>query len=177
MELIIRAMDENTLSFVDPMDATVRVESRLVISAVDDKLSYLVIPVVPYEKNYPPEQEDYSIYLNNPDRVIYFATVDGESAGQIRLVKFWNGYAFIDLIAVNPQYRGHGVGRALMEKAIQWSKEKGLPGIRVETQDTNVPACRFYESCGFRLGGFDRMYYKAQEPDTDEIALFWYLWF
>ncbi len=177
MEVIIREMDENMLSSVDQLDTTFRVESRLVISAADDRIRYSVIPVEPYEKSYSPEQLDTSIYLHNPDRVIYFAYVDGELAGQIRLLKFWNDYAFIDLIAVMPQHRGRGVGRALMEKAIQWAKEKGLPGLMAETQNINVSACRFYERCGFQLGGFDRMSYQARNPSTDEIALYWYLWF
>ena len=53
----------------------------------------------------------------------------------------------------------------------------GLPGIMLETQNNNVAACRFYESCGFHLGGFDRELYRGITPDTDETALFWYLIF
>ena len=55
-----------------------------------------------------------------------------------------------------------------------WATERGLPGIRVETQSNNVPACKFYESCGLHLGGFDRDLYRAMDGGTTEIALFWY---
>jgi ribosomal protein S18 acetylase RimI-like enzyme len=78
---------------------------------------------------------------------------------------------------VEPEYRGEGIGRALIECAIAWAKEKGLPGIMLETQDNNVPACRLYARCGFTLRGFDTHLYKALDPDTDEIALYWYLMF
>jgi streptothricin acetyltransferase len=47
----------------------------------------------------------------------------------------------------------------------------------LETQNTNVAACLFYRRCGFELGGFDRFLYHAIHPDSDEIALYWYMFF
>jgi len=40
-----------------------------------------------------------------------------------------------------------------------------------------VQACKLYESCGFELRGFDTHLYKAFDPATDEMALYWYLIF
>lgn len=177
MEILIQEMDEGSLSCVDQVDDTFLVESQLILSVEKNRINYSVVPVATHEKRYPPERKDYRVYLDNPDRVIYFAYVDGDLAGQIRVLKFWNGYGYVDDIAVSPGHRRHGVGHALMQKAIQWAKEKGLPGMMLETQNINVTACRFYESCGFQLGGFDSLLYKALHPDTDEIALYWYLWF
>ncbi len=62
-----------------------------------------------------------------------------------------------------------------MQEAIAWARSKQLPGIMLETQNINVAACRFYESCGFKLGGMDRFLYKGISKDLDEIALYWYL--
>ena len=61
-----------------------------------------------------------------------------------------------------------------MDRAVAWAIERGLPGIRLETQDNNVPACRFYEAYGFHLGGFDCDLYRGLDGETKEIALFWY---
>ncbi len=47
----------------------------------------------------------------------------------------------------------------------------------LETQDNNVGACKFYESCGFQLKGFDTSLYKAIDQVKNEIALYWYLLF
>lgn len=69
------------------------------------------------------------------------------------------------------------IGQALMERAVEWAKSKGFPGMMLETQSNNVAACRLYERCGFMLGGFDSYLYKALDPGTDEIALYWYLMF
>ncbi len=68
-------------------------------------------------------------------------------------------------------------GRRLMEQAIRWARERGLPGVVLETQNINLAACRLYESCGFVLRGFDGYLYRGIEPDSREIALFWYLLF
>jgi streptothricin acetyltransferase len=177
MEITIRQMDEVALPLVDQCDSTFIVDSRLVLSAQDGRISYSIVPVAPREKSYPPEQKDYHIYLYDPDKVVFFAYGDGDLAGQIRVWKYWNAYAYIDDIAVDPKHRRQGVGRALIQNAIAWAKAKGCPGLMLETQDINVAACRLYESCGFELGGFDRFLYKGLHPATDEIALYWYLMF
>ena len=177
MEITIRQMDEGTLHLVNQCNNTFIVDSQLVLSAQDGKIGYSIVPVSPREKSYPPEPKDYLAWLNDPDKVIFFAWVDGELAGQILVMKYWNAYAYIDDIAVDPKHRQQGVGRALMRQAIEWAKEKGYPGVMLETQNINVAGCRLYESCGFTLAGFDRFLYKGLHPTTDEIALYWYLLF
>jgi hypothetical protein len=43
------------------------------------------------------------------------------------------------------------IGRALIDRAIDWAKDRELPGLMLETQNDNVPACLFYERCGSPL--------------------------
>jgi ribosomal protein S18 acetylase RimI-like enzyme len=64
-----------------------------------------------------------------------------------------------------------------VQQAIAWAQDRQLPGVMLETQNINVAACRLYERCGFTLGGFDRYLYQGLHPDTEEIALYWYLVF
>jgi len=91
---------------------------------------------------------------------------------------FAHGVAlYLEDITVKTAYRRQGIGRALVNRAIDWTRSRQLPGIMLETQNNNVAACRFYERCGFELGGFDRHLYGALHPDTREIALYWYLVF
>ena len=106
-----------------------------------------------------------------------FGVANGNLAGQVRVLKWWNGYAYIGSIVVDNKYRRQGVGRVLIARVVDWAKSKGLPGVMLETQSNNVGACRLYESCGFVLGGFDEYLYKGLNPATDEIALYWYLIF
>ena len=89
----------------------------------------------------------------------------------------WNRFAIIWDLAVEPSFRRQGVGRRLIEHALRWARDRGLPGVMLETQNINVAACRLYARCGFELGGFDGYLYRGVAPGTREIALFWYLLF
>ncbi len=177
MNFTIREIDENTVQFVKTYGSSFEVTSKLVLQAENGKIRYTIVDVPPYRKQYRPERVDPGSYLANPDRIVFFAYVDDKLAGQVRIFRNWNAYAYIDDIAVNENYRGQGVGRALLERAIAWAKSKGFPGVMLETQDNNVAGCRLYERCGFELCGFDTHLYKAVDPGTDEIALYWYLLF
>ena len=177
MSIIIREADAGAIQKLRKSSVSFTVRSKLILHADHGKIRYTIVDVPPYVKQYRSEPLDLPTELQDPDRAIFLAYVDTHPAGQVRLRKSWNGFAYVDLIAVEPDDRNEGVGRALMERAVQWAKEKGLPGITLETQDNNVPACQFYESCGFILRGFDTHLYKANDPGTDEIALYWYLMF
>ena len=74
-------------------------------------------------------------------------------------------------LRVAPDARGRGVGAALFETATAWASARGCRQFKVETQDVNVPACRFYARMGCELGAAHRSVY----PDLpDEVQLLWY---
>jgi streptothricin acetyltransferase len=175
--ITIEELDQRNLRDVNRTGSTFTVDSELVLQAEDGVIRYAVTPTPPYQKHYAPDEIDYAAYVSHSDRAIFLAYVDGEPAGQIRLRRNWNQYAYVEDIVVDVHFRKQGVGRALMERAIEWAKAKRLPGIMLETQNNNVAACRLYERCGLVLGGFDRYLYKGITPDTEEIALYWYLVF
>jgi len=175
MEITIRKIETNESSQTEFFSRKSTVNSRLILGIENEKLIYTIVPVKPYERDYPAEDVNYS--FDGSDPTIFFAEVDGKLAGRIRMLKWWNQFAYIEDIAVNPEYRGLGIGRKLLERGIQWARENNHPGIMLETQDDNVPACMLYQSCGFVLSGFDRNVYKAINPDTRETALYWYLIF
>ena len=177
MNITLREIDSDNLHDANQCDTAFTVDSKLVLRAENDIISYSVVEVEPYQKSYVFQKKDYSGYVSNPDKTIYFAYIDGQLAGQIDIAKHWNGYAWIDDFAVDVLFRRRGVGRALMQQVADWAKAKYLPGIMLETQNNNVPACRFYETFGFRLYGFDTQLYTALDPIKDEIALYWYLIF
>lgn len=131
-----------------------------------------------YLKSYPIDDCDYSDYIGNPTKVVFLAYSDNKCTGQIVLKKDWNKYAFVEDICVSSSARGQGVGTALIQKAIEWAKQKDLCGLALETQDDNLLACRFYTKCGFEIGAVNTMLYKNFEmPWSDEAAVFWYLKF
>jgi ribosomal protein S18 acetylase RimI-like enzyme len=130
----------------------------------------------PYEKNYPAEQLNCEEYINNPNQIIYFYYDGDDCVGQIEIAKNWNKYALVRDIAVAKSSRKKGIGSALINKAIEWAKQNNLCGITLETQDTNVLACRFYSRIGFQIGAVDTMLY-ANFDTAHEKAILWYMKF
>jgi GNAT superfamily N-acetyltransferase len=74
-------------------------------------------------------------------------------------------------IRVAPNERGHGIGTKLFQAAEEWAKTKGCRQLKVETQNINVPACRFYSKQGCVLGAVHRFAYPEF---PDEVQLLWY---
>lgn len=175
MKPVIQTLTQNNLHLFNQFDRKFTVSSKIVLDMIGNKINWAVTPVESYEKEIPIDEVDPVTFINSEEKVVFLAEVDGKLAGQIKIITWWNGYAYIDDVIVNPQFRGLGVGKALMEAAIQWSIEKRFPGIMLETQDDNVAACKLYDSCGFILGGFDQYTLKNFKPN--ETALFWYLIF
>ena len=176
MEITIRKIDPQESPQTKSFSRKSMVNSRLVLGIENEKLVYTIAQVdEPYEREVPAQDTEYGFDEAGP--TIFFAEVDGKLAGRIRMMKWWNQFGYIEDIVVNPEYRGMDIGRKLLERGIQWARENNFPGVMLETQDDNVPACTLYQSCGFVLSGFDRNVYKAINPNTKETALYWYLIF
>lgn len=177
MNITLRQMDAQSLYQVDRFNRNSIVHSKLVLHFQDNKLSYSVIPVEPYEKLLNVDPEQYTTFIDNPQKVISFADVDGQPVGQIKMVPWWNKFTYVEELTVETEFRGKGIGHALLTQAINWAKRQGFPGVTPETQDNNVPACMLYEKTGFMLSGFDFYAYRDFPEARDEIALYWYLIF
>ncbi|HUT19864.1 MAG TPA: GNAT family N-acetyltransferase [Anaerolineae bacterium] len=78
-------------------------------------------------------------------------------------------------IRVHPSRRGRAVGTQLFRIAAAWAGEQGARQLKVETQNVNVPACRFYAAQGCRLGAIHRYGYAGCPEVAHEAMLLWYL--
>lgn len=78
-------------------------------------------------------------------------------------------------LRVHPDRRGQGVGRALFQHAAAWARARGCRQLKVETQNVNVRACRFYAAQGCELGAIHRYGYAHCPPVAHEAMLLWYL--
>jgi ribosomal protein S18 acetylase RimI-like enzyme len=177
MEITLRQMDARSLHQVDQFQRNSFVKSHLMLHVQNNEISYTIIPVEPYEKILNVEPEDYTTFIDNPQKAIFFADVDEKPSGQIKMVPWWNKFTYIEELIVDTPFRGRGVGRALLSRGIEWARQQNFPGVTLETQDNNVPACMLYEKCGFVLSGFDLYAYRNFPEARNEIALFWYLIF
>jgi ADP-ribose pyrophosphatase YjhB (NUDIX family)/GNAT superfamily N-acetyltransferase len=61
--------------------------------------------------------------------------------------------AWIDDIAVDPQFRRQGIGQLLVEAAIQRASHRGATHLYMDTSRGSPDASEFYRSCGFEEDG------------------------
>nr|WP_307991728.1 GNAT family N-acetyltransferase [uncultured Niameybacter sp.] len=55
----------------------------------------------------------------------------------------------VHTLAIHPEYSGKGIGAQLLDFAKNYSLEKGMKAIRLDTAIGNIPAQKLYEKCGY----------------------------
>jgi streptothricin acetyltransferase len=78
-------------------------------------------------------------------------------------------------IRVRPEQRGQGIGAQLLACAADWARQRDCTQLKIETQNINIPACRFYASQGCQLGVIHRYAYAGRPQVSNETMLIWYL--
>ncbi len=80
-----------------------------------------------------------------------------------------NGEAEMHLLGVRPEYRGQGLGRMLVEAAIDRAKQNGYSKIILWTQLSMRSAQKLYEATGFIY--IDEMQRNSRSFKVYELAL------
>ena len=78
-------------------------------------------------------------------------------------------------IRVHPDYRRQGIGTEAIRRAAAWARSRGCDYLKIETQKTNVTACRFYVAQGCTLGQIDLHGYALDPRVAHQVMLVWYL--
>jgi diamine N-acetyltransferase len=116
--------------------------------------------------------------LQNPDSGFYFAKLDGEILGYIKInqgaaqtVHPNEGGMEIERIYVDQHLKGKGIGKSLLQQAVILAERAGLKYIWLGVWEHNLPAIRFYERNGFRRYG-QHIFYLGNDPQTDLLMKF-----
>ena len=105
-----------------------------------------------------------SYYLVLAEDTSFVIEVDGKVVGYVIVLIRWGNLGHILSVAIDPKYRGRGLGRLLLKEAIESiRREKGVKVFRLEVRASNVPAIKLYRSLGFRYGLFRPNYYQDGE--------------
>ena len=131
------------------------------------------LKIVPFNKDYKPafeflnrawieeyfimEEEDLKT-LQNPETYIledggevFFAILDGEVVGTAAMIQTDKGIYELAKMAVAKQFQGLGIGKKLLRRCIDFSKEREATEIFLITNDSLKPALSLYLSFGFVL--------------------------
>lgn len=101
-------------------------------------------------------------HIRDPESVVLVASLDGVIEG-FAIMRFGEKEAHLLLLAVQPQARNTGIGKALVQWLEKSARMAGIVGIRLEVRAKNRTAQRFYESLGYRLAGRVDRYYDSAE--------------
>lgn len=71
--------------------------------------------------------------------------------------------AHVTNVAVRQDFRGKGIGRALMERLIQLCADSGMTKMSLEVRMSNAAAQNLYRSLGFTADGVRKKYYENTE--------------
>ncbi|MBI5576917.1 MAG: GNAT family N-acetyltransferase, partial [Deltaproteobacteria bacterium] len=98
-----------------------------------------------------------SVNRNIADSVLVIRG-SGIIAGMVTLGEK-QGRGDIGLLAVATGMQGRNVGVSLVRAAQVWARGKGYRLAQVVTQGENVPACRLYEKCGYRIDRIENFFH------------------
>jgi ribosomal protein S18 acetylase RimI-like enzyme len=101
---------------------------------------------------------------NHPSGLVMFAVNSDEIVGLVTcFINFSTfkakKYLYIHDIIVHEEFRGHGIGRKLMEKCISIARERNYCKVTLEVRNDNIVAKKLYESLDFK--------------DTEPMMHFW----
>jgi ribosomal protein S18 acetylase RimI-like enzyme len=100
---------------------------------------------------------------NNKKEQIWIVDLDGHRRGSIGIVDAGNGAAQLRWFLIEPECRGKGYGRELMEKAIQHSKDFKFEKIILFTHSQLLTARKLYANYGFKIAESHKEMYSGQE--------------
>lgn len=100
---------------------------------------------------------DLAERIRDPEAEVVVAEVNGKVvAGGSAIIKqgepynTFKTYAFLGFMYVEPNHRGKGLNRLIIEWLVKWSRQKGLVEIRLHVYSDNSNAIHAYEKVGFR---------------------------
>lgn len=111
---------------------------------------------------FPDYERAFEEIVADPRTTLYVARLEEKVVGTFQLIFFrallrhGTLLAHAEAVQVDPEVRGHGVGRAMMDFAIAEARRRGAGSLQLASNKQRLDAHRFYERAGFekRLDGF-----------------------
>lgn len=115
-------------------------------------------------------REGLAAELGSGTAVFLVAELCGRTAGYAGMHCVC-GECYVDNIAVFPQLRRAGIGRALTEALIARARERDAEFVTLEVRASNAAARSLYGSLGFREAGLRRDFYRRPAEDALILTL------
>lgn len=161
---------------IEALDGSFLTSTVFEVTPSDGGFALREVPVdPPLRKVFPPDPggtDDEEEAAAEEDSRTFVALDSGTLCGFAEVTYApWNRRLTVDDIEIAPGHRGRGVGRALMELAAGFARERGAAHLWLEVSSVNAPAVHAYRRMGFTLCGLDTALYDGT-PAAGEHALF-----
>ncbi len=183
-----KQVGKECLGQYDAVPMLVHVTSHFVLDKLDRGLGGFLIKEIPVE----PYTKDYGVYERAADyekrfdvtHWAFFMAFDGDNpvgaatvvsrTPEVNMLEGRDDLAVLWDIRVDDAYKRQGIGQRLFDMAADWARSEGFRQLKIECQNINVNAVRFYHKQGAVLCSFNE--YAYREPDCrHEIQFLWYL--
>ncbi|OKK22569.1 streptothricin acetyltransferase [Streptomyces sp. CB00455] len=169
------ARPEDTAA-IEALDGSFTTSTVFEVAATEDGFALREVPVdPPLVKVFPADDGgddgdggDDTHAADADSRTFVAVGADGTLAGFAAVsCSPWNRRLTIEDIEVAPGHRGRGVGRALMEHAVDFGRERGAGHVWLEVTNVNAPAIHAYRRLGFTFCGLDTTLYQGTASEGE----------
>ena len=106
-------------------------------------------------------------YLVRPDLVATWVAVDGDDVVGITGLLRQDGDSEIEPVVVTSGRRGQGIGRRLVETAVDESRRRGAKDVNIRPVARNRSAIRAFHDLGFRNLGHVQLFMQLVDDDVE----------
>jgi RimJ/RimL family protein N-acetyltransferase len=156
-----------------PSDAAALLAHLKALAAEPD----INIPLAPDEltRTLDQEREQLAAFAASSDAIMLVAEADGQIIGELSLRAISSRRAVKHVgtlgMSVRADWRGKGVGRALMTDALAWAPTAGIKRIELYVYCRNAPAIALYEKFGFVVEGRRKAMIREGDTYLDDFVM------
>ena len=92
---------------------------------------------------------EFALSFDAREECLWIAEMDGQIVGSIGIVGESSSEAQLRWLLVHPTMRGRGLGRYLLDTALQFCRDRGLKSVFLWTVSDLKVAAHMYQSTGF----------------------------
>jgi len=129
--------------------------------AEGDALHSKALPQVFREAGVPARtRELISKLISDENAALFVAEYKGQTIGLVHVsiresptisVMVERRYAYVEDLVVAKEFRRHGIGQALMNKAQRWATQKKVSQLELNVWDFNEEAITFFKGLGYTM--------------------------
>ena len=173
----------------DTIPMLVHVKSHFVLEKINNGLGGILLKEMPV-KEYIKDLSVYEIACEYEDTydisnwAFFMAFEDDKPIGAVTVASCTDNMNILEKrddlcvlwdLRVMDGYKHQGIGQKLFDLVTDWSRKQGIKDMKIECQNNNVPACKFYHKQGAVLNMIDEHAYYYDKSCENDTQFFWYL--